>query len=134
MNSVGERIRHRRLELGWTQEKLASEARISAGFLSDLETGKRNVGADNLMEISHVLGVTLDFLMKGDRSKPKSADVQVPASLSEFAKQENLTFAQTLMLLDMQRQIIAHRNDSRSDDLEKADWRRFYESIKPFLE
>ena len=133
MASVGERIRERRLELGWTQEKLAAEAKISTGFLSDLETGKRNVSADNLLEISHALSVSLDFLMKGDSSKPKSGDVQVPASLSEFAKQAQLTFTQTLMLLDMQRQIIAHRSHSKTNDLENVDWRHFYESMKPFL-
>jgi transcriptional regulator with XRE-family HTH domain len=133
MNPVGERIRERRLELDWTQEKLAMEANLSAGFLSDVETGKRNIGAENLLEISHALGVSLDLLMKGDASQPKSGDVQIPASLSNFAKQEQLSFTQTLMLLDMQRQIIAHRSHSKSDDLEKVDWRLFYESMKPFL-
>ena len=133
MSSVGERIKERRLGLGWTQEKLATEAKISAGFLSDLERGERSVGADNLLEISHALGVTLDFLMKGDTSKPKSGDIQIPAALSDFAKQAGLTFSQALMLLDMQRQIIAHRSHSKTDDLEKVDWKGFYESMKPFI-
>jgi transcriptional regulator with XRE-family HTH domain len=133
MSSVGERIKTRRLELGWTQEKLATDAKISTGFLSDLERGGRNVSADNLLEISHALGVSLDFLMKGDRTKPKSGNVQIPASLSDFAKQAQLSFAQALMLLDMQRQIIAHRSHSKTDDLEKVDWKSFYESVKPFL-
>src|SRR5258706_2956318 len=101
--TVGERIKERRLKLGWTQDKLATEAKISTGFLSDLERGERNVSADYLLEISHALGVTLDFLMKGDSSTPKSGNVQIPASLSDFAKQAQLTFSQTLMLLDMQR-------------------------------
>jgi transcriptional regulator with XRE-family HTH domain len=133
MSSVGERIKTRRLELGWTQEKLATDAKISTGFLSDLERGGRNVSADNLLEISHALGVSLDFLMKGDTSKPKSGNVQIPASLSDFAKQAQLTFAQALMLLDMQRQIIAHRSHSKTGDLEQVDWKSFYESVKPFL-
>jgi len=133
MSSVGERIKEQRSRLGWTQEKLAAAAKMSPGFLSDLETGKRNVSADYLLEISHALGVTLDYLMKGDSSKQKSADVQIPASLSDFAKQAQLSFSQTLMLLDMQRQIIAHRSHSKTDDLEKVDWRSFYESVKPFL-
>jgi transcriptional regulator with XRE-family HTH domain len=133
MSSVGERIKERRQSLGWTQEKLATEAKMSTGFLSDLERGERNVSADYLLEISHALGVTLDFLMKGDSSTPKSGNVQIPAALSDFAKQAKLTFAQTLMLLDMQRQIIAHRSHSKSDDLEKVDWKSFHESMKPFI-
>ncbi len=133
MSTVGERIRQRRQELEWTQEKLASETKISAGFLSDLETGKRSVSAEYLLEIAHALGTSLDYLMTGDSTKPKAGDVQIPASLSDFAKKEQLTFAQTLMLLDVQRQIIAHRSASKSHDLEKVDWRKFYESVKPFL-
>ncbi len=133
MSSVGERIKEQRSRLGWTQEKLATAAKISTGFLSDLETGKRNVSADYLMEIAHALGVSIDYLMKGDHSQPKSRDVQIPASLSDFAKHAQLTFAQTLMLLDMQRQIVAHRSQSKSDDMEKVDWKGFYESVKPFL-
>lgn len=133
MSTVGERIRNRRQELGWTIERLADDAKISKGFLSDLENGKRSVSADYLLEIAQTLGVTLDFLMKGDRSAPKAVDVQVPSSLSVFAKHAGLTFAQTLMILDMRRQIVAHRSATQSDDLEQFDWKRFYEAVKPFL-
>lgn len=133
MNTVGDRIKSRRQELGWTQEQLAGKAGISKGFLSDLETGTRNVSAEYLLKIAQALTVTLDFLMKGDPSKPKTAEVQIPARLSNLAKQEHLTFAQTLMLLDMRLQIKAHRSNSHSDDLEKFDWERFYEAVKQFL-
>ena len=133
MNTVGDRIKARRQELGWTQEQLAEKAGISKGFLSDLETGTRNVSAEYLLKIAHPLNVTLDFLMKGDSSKPSKNEVQIPARLSDTAKQKNLTFAQTLMLLDMRLQIKAHRSNTQSDDLEKFDWDRFHEAVKQFL-
>ena len=44
-----------------------------------------------------------------------------------------LSFRQTLMLLDMQKQIVAHRS-AKKNDLESIDWRRFYEAVKEFLE
>ena len=135
MNSatVGERIRARRQELGWTQEQFAEKAGISKGFLSDVETGTRNISAEYLLKIAQALTVTLDFLMKGDPSKLKTREIQIPARLSTLAKQQNLTFAQTLMLLDMRLQIKAHRSNSHSDELEKFDWERFYEAVKGFL-
>lgn len=133
MTAVGETIRKRRSELGWTQEQLAREAGLSKGFLSDLEAGKRSVGAGSLLALATALGVTMDYLMKGQGAAPQTEDVHIPGSLSSFAKSANLTFAQTLMLLDLQRQIIAHRSRSRSDDLEQVDWRRFYESVREFL-
>ena len=133
MSTVGERIRNRRAELEWTIERLAEEAKISKGFLSDLENGKRSVSAGYLLQIAQALGVTLDFLMKGDRSTPKAAEVQIPSSLSLFAKQEGLSYAQTVTILDMRRQIVAHRSHTHSDDLEKFDWKKFYEAVKQFL-
>lgn len=133
MNAVGERIRRRRLELGWTQERLASEARVSKGFLSDLEGGKRNVGADTLLALATALGVSMDFLMKGGPVRRGAEHVQIPGSLAAFARAQRLEFAQALTLLEMQRQIVAYRSSSRKADLEHVDWKRFYESVKEYL-
>ena len=55
MPSVGERIKKRRTELGWTQDVLSTKAGVSKSFLSDLENGKRNVGADTLFDIARAL-------------------------------------------------------------------------------
>ena len=65
MQTVGDRIKKRRNELGWTQDVPAENAGISKGFLSDLENGKRSVGADKLLDIGRVLGQSLDYLMTG---------------------------------------------------------------------
>jgi len=133
MNPVGERIRKRRNELDWTQERLAKESGLSKGFLSDVEAGKRSVGADSLLAIANALGASMDELMKGELLEPQKGEVYIPASLSQFARSANLTFAQALLLLDLQRQIIAHRSRSKSDDLEKVDWKRFYEAVKAYV-
>ncbi len=133
MNVVGERIKKRRLELGWTQDRLSKEARISKGFLSDIESGKRNISADTLLALATALGVSMDYLMKGGKPTVREGEVQIPGSLSAFARTANLSFGQALTLLEMQRQIVAHRSTSKERDLEKFDWKRFYESVKEFL-
>ncbi len=134
MASVGERIRGRRAELGWTQDQLGQKAGISKSFLSDLENGKRSVGANNLLDIARALGVSLDFLMTGTASQDQRSEVPIPASLARFAAEERLTFRQTLMLLEMQNQIVAHRSAKKKEALEAVDWRKFYEAVKEFLE
>src|SRR5262245_14011399 len=134
MSTVGERIRKRRTELGWTQDQLALKAGISKSFLSDLENGKRSVSANNLLDIARALGVSLDFLMTGQASQDQPTEVPIPASLARFAAEEGLSFRQTLMLLDMQKQIVAHRSARKKDGLEAVDWRKFYESVKEFIE
>lgn len=133
MNTVGDRVRARRSELNWTQDHLAIQAGISKGFLSDLERGNRNVSADILLKLAQALGVTTDYLMKGETAKEKHVEVKIPATLAEFAQLEHLSFQQTLTLLEMRSQIKAHRNDAGENNLEKFDWKRFYLAVKPFM-
>ena len=132
--TVGERIKRRRNDLGWTQDVLAEKAGISKGFLSDLENGKRSVGADTLLDIGRVLSLSLDYLMTGKAPEAEATEVQIPSSLASFAGKAGLSFRQTLTLLEMQQQIVAHRSATKRDGLEKVDWQKFYEAVKEFLE
>jgi y4mF family transcriptional regulator len=135
MAVVGQRIKDRRAELGWTQEQLAQKAGISKSFLSELENGKRSVSADNLLDLARALGVSLDYLMTGKEMEKETAEeVQIPASLAKFAAEAGISFRQALTLLEMQRQIIAHRSATKKESIDKVDWRKFYECVKEFLE
>ena len=134
MAGVGERIRKRRLELGWTQEQLCQKAGISKGFLSDLENDKRSVSAENLLDIARALSLSLDYLMTGKASQEEPTEVAIPATLARFAAEEGISLRQTLILLDMHKQIVAHRSAKKKDGLEAVDWRKFYEGVKEFLE
>lgn len=136
MSTVGQRIRARRDELGWKQDDLADAAGISNSFLSDLENGKRSVGADKLLDIARALSLSLDFLMTGEGA-PKTIEtspkLQIPTKLAQFAQEAGLTFRQAIALLDMQHQIIAHRSSTKKSDLDTVDWQKFYEAVKEFL-
>jgi len=134
MQAVGDRIKKRRLELGWTQDVLAEKAGISKSFLSDLENGKRSVGADKLLDIGRVLSLSLDFLMSGQEPESEPAEVQIPSSLASFAAKAGLSFRQALTLLEMQQQIVAHRSATKKGGIDKVDWQKFYEAVKEFLE
>ena len=135
MASVGERIKKRRNELSWTQDVLAQKAGVSKSFLSDLENGKRNVGADTLFDIARVLSLSLDYLMTGKEGETEPAsEVQIPASLATFAARAGISFRQALTLLDMQQRIIAHRSSTKKGSLDKVDWQKFYEAVKEFLQ
>lgn len=136
MTTVGERIRSRREVLGWKQDELASKAGISKSFLSDLENGKRKVGADKLLDIARALNLSLDYLMTGEDAENTGQpmqEVQVPKALAAFAEEAGLTFRQAIALLEMQNQIIAHRSSTKKGDLDKIDWQKFYEAVKDFL-
>lgn len=64
--TYGERIRRRRLELGWTQDMLVQKTKLSKGFISDVENSKRGISAENLLRIATAIGLSLDYLMKGE--------------------------------------------------------------------
>lgn len=131
---LGRRIRDRRKDLGWTQEQLAERAAMSKGFLSDLENGKSSVGAEILLDIARALSCSIDYLMVGKPSADTSpAEVEIPGKLAALATDAGLGFGQTLALLQMHRQIIAHRSGDRSKSPDDVDWRRFYESVREFL-
>ena len=112
---------------------LAEKAGISKGFLSDLENDNRSIGAERLLDLARVLGVSLDYLMKGEATAAAQAQIIIPQRLADFAKQKSLPFDQTLALLDMRRQIVAHRSATRSENPEDFDWKGFYKSVKDFL-
>jgi DNA-binding XRE family transcriptional regulator len=133
MATVGERIKARRVELGLTQEKLAAQAKITKGFLSDVENGRRNVGADTLLELAGALSVSLDYLMTGEIVETAATPLEIPTALADLALKEGLTFRQTRQLLGMGQQIVAHRSNTDRATSSTFDWPKFYASVKKFL-
>lgn len=135
MTTVGERIRQQRQKLGFTQERLATDAAISKGFLSDVETGNRQPSAEYLLRIANALSLSLDFLMKGSPDEEGSSGqrLQFPASLTRFAVEQKLSFDVAKALLEAKLQIVANRRNETEDSLEKFDWAGFYEALKEYL-
>lgn len=133
MTTVGQRVRQHRRELGMSQDALAQRAGISKSFLSDLETGKRSLGAETLLDLARAMDLSLDYLMTGEESSNQGPEVQIPASLANFAAKEGLSFRQALTLLHMQEQIIANRKSAKRTNLDEVNWQAFYQAVKKFL-
>lgn len=53
----GRHVRARRVEMGWTQERLAFEANVKRSYISEIESGKRNPSLDVVERIALALGV-----------------------------------------------------------------------------
>lgn len=67
-NDMGERIIARRKQLGLSQEELASRADVSPQMVSTAERGSKSILSENLLNLSHALGVSTDYLLKGEIS------------------------------------------------------------------
>ena len=71
---VGERIRHRRAEMGLTQEDLGRILQISYQQIQKYETGANRISAGRLFEVGRVLTVEMSYFFDGyDGAKPSSA-------------------------------------------------------------
>src|SRR6266480_888425 len=132
MPTPGDRIREAREAKGWTQEDLAAKAGISKGFLSDVENNKRNVSAENALKIADALGVSLDFLMRGEQGREEAArePVRIPPELSQAAQELGLSYSETLTLLDAHEAVVARRSNQFIRRRTVEDWKRLREAIK----
>src|SRR5579862_5593354 len=116
MPSVGDRIREIREAKKLTQDQLAEKAAISKGFLSEVENGKRNVSSEYLLRIANSLGASVDYLLRGtaDLSNGIKEPILIPPELSEAAQRLNLSYAETVELLEAHRSVIARRSMKNS--------------------
>lgn len=70
----GKRLRIARKEAGLTQQELADQVLVERKHISHLECGERCCSIDLLIELSEVLNVSTDYLLKGTPSKAGHAE------------------------------------------------------------
>lgn len=59
----GKRLKHKRKELGLTQEELAEKADLDASYIGFLERGERDISFENIMALTQVLKIPLKELI-----------------------------------------------------------------------
>lgn len=131
METTGDRIRKVREKKGMTQEKLAEACEISKGFLSDVENNKRNMGSQKLLKIANVLGASLEYLLRGELGKAVETEpIVIPNELSRAAEDLNLSYSETLGLLNAYNSIVARRADKFRKELSVEEWKKLHRAIK----
>lgn len=130
--TVGDRIREIREDLALTQEELASRAGLSKGFLSDVENNKRNLSSRNLLGIANAVGTSIDYLLRGHTAEQAITQdpIVIPPELSRAAEELNLTYSQTIDVLEAQRSIIARRSRTQLRKLSVNDWKNLHQAIR----
>ena len=134
--TVGERLRHVRTQRGLSLDALADQSGVSKSFLWGVENDKSGISGERLLQVANVLGASLDYLLKGERTpgmeQPRS--VEIPRELGELAEERHLTYRQTLALLEINGSIVARRRGGGRPQMTKHDWERLYEGVESFLE
>ena len=62
---LGKRVRARRMELNWTQERLAQEIGVSTSFVGHIERGSRKASIDTLVQLANAMEISTDELLAG---------------------------------------------------------------------
>lgn len=65
LNDIGKRIQNRRKQQGYTQEQLAEMMNVSIQMVSNLERGNKAIRIDNLINLSHILDISTDYILTG---------------------------------------------------------------------
>lgn len=71
--AVGERIRHKRIQLGLSQDELAERIDRATKYCSDIERGICGMSVETMLAIADSLDMTLDNLMFGEFSAEELA-------------------------------------------------------------
>jgi transcriptional regulator with XRE-family HTH domain len=69
---LSERVQRRRLERGWSQQRLAQEAEVSMGTIRKIETqAVTDPGIFTVAAIANALGVAVDRLIEQPGPRPE---------------------------------------------------------------
>ncbi len=71
---MGDRMKSKRLQLGYTQERVAELTDISFSTYSKIENAIQSPSLDTLIRISIVLDISMDYLIFGNENIKKDID------------------------------------------------------------
>ncbi len=86
--AIGERVRSLRKKQGKMQAYYADMLYISASYLALIESGKRLPTVDVLAQIARVGGVTIDYLVFGDKTSLDEEQETFNRLRSSYPKEE----------------------------------------------
>jgi transcriptional regulator with XRE-family HTH domain len=118
---IGPRIRLLRDKKGWSLSELAEHAGISRSYLHQIERGESVPTQDKIAQLAAALGALPSELLG---QEPE--EVEIPASLREFASEAHLGSAEIRMLAQVQ-----YRGKRPSTP---EEWKAIYAVIKAMLE
>lgn len=81
-SAIGHRIRAFRQKNNLTQAQLAEALDISTNFISEIETGKKNISIDNLCKLCQKYQLSADYILLGKESSAASFLLDQITSLS----------------------------------------------------
>lgn len=98
--AVGKRIKALRRSYGLTQEQLSETIDISVTYYSLVECGNRMLSLKNLIKVSKIYSVSMDYLIFG--TDKENSDIPRETALFEGLNEAEKLFANTVIMLSRQ--------------------------------
>jgi transcriptional regulator with XRE-family HTH domain len=118
-NTLNERIKERRLLLGYNQPELAKVMNVSKQTVSNWENGNRTPDAETLSKLSDLFSVSVDFLLgKTDIAAPTTVDGLDQELTKKDEKDIEKTLNKTLEMLEKQEGLMLSGELIDEDDFE----------------
>lgn len=70
--AVGDRIRQKRMQLGFSQDEVAERIDRAPKYCSDIERGTCGMSTETMLAISECLDMSLDYMMFGELSEEEA--------------------------------------------------------------
>jgi len=97
ISEMGARIKDQRHRMGYTQQYVYDKMDISQNHYSRIENGRDGISFENLLELSEILNVSIDYLITG-----KINGVGCPEFVSEYnslSKEQRAFIVEQIQLL-----------------------------------
>lgn len=62
--TIGDNIKYYRTEKCMTQEKLAEKAGLSSSYISQIESGRKQIGREGLLKVAAALEIPVEWLLR----------------------------------------------------------------------
>ena len=100
---VGNSVRQRRAQLGWTQEELGEAAGLHPSYIGQIERGVKKVSLKTLFLLAKAFGVPLgDILDEPDPSPRRTWEAKIDALLRDKSSHQKELLYSTLRHLSRQ--------------------------------
>ena len=104
--ALGKRIRMERSNKNLTQEQLAEAVGVSTTYIGFVERGERSVTLEKLLDITNVLGVSIDYLLCDSTESNSDADFNLLKNLWQKASPSERS-----LILDLANSVLRHSDN-----------------------
>jgi len=85
-NLFAHRLKLARELAGLTQSQVAKMLELHRPSISEIEAGRRNVTADELIKLSEIYSVDINWILKGNRNNDNKEEIKIDLAARELSK------------------------------------------------